>query len=219
MENDSVVIGNISVERKRHGKKHALDDVLYLIMGDSSLTNALILVFTMIFFGTVPVVMILLFANYSGGMRWLLTLGIVALLGFMAVYLMKRGMRRKRTYDEKKEVKTEFEGQFTEVAEAVERGSIGYVYSQQLLRERLCEDIINKLALARDMSEEEILNQLEAGNHDIVGDQLLIQFLGQNRRGTGGWDKDLVGKGKSTERGQKFMMEIEVILDRIEEII
>ncbi|MCK5310126.1 MAG: hypothetical protein KAJ64_05715, partial [Thermoplasmata archaeon] len=123
------------------------------------------------------------------------------------------------TYDDKKEVKTEFEGQLTEVAEAVERGSVGYVYSQQLLRERLCEDIIQKLALARDMSEEEILDELEAGNHDLIGDELLLKFLEQNSRGTKSWNKDLVGQGKSTERGQKFMMEIEVILDRIEEII
>ena len=219
MENDSVVRNHISVDRKRQAKKHTLDDILFLIMGDASIASALILLFTIIFFGTVPVVMILLFANYSGGMRWLLTLGIVAVLGFMAVYLMKRGTRRKRTYDDKKEVKTEFEGQLTEVAEAVERGSVGYVYSQQLLRERLCEDIIQKLALARDMSEEEILNQLEAGNHDLIGDELLLKFLEQNSRGTKSWNKDLVGQGKSTERGQKFMMEIEVILDRIEEII
>ena len=219
MENDSIVRSSISVERKRHGKKHVLDDILYLIMGDSGIVNALILLFTIIFFGTVPLLMVLLFANYSGGMRWLLTLGIVTILGFMAIYLMKRGMRRKRTYDDKKDAKTEFEGQLTEITEAVERGSIGYVYSQQLLRERLCEDIINKLALARDMSEEEIIDKLEAGNYEIIGDGLLIKFLEQNRRGKKGWDKDLVGKGKSMDRGQKFMMEIEAILDRIEVII
>ncbi|MCK5397751.1 MAG: hypothetical protein KAJ33_05840 [Thermoplasmata archaeon] len=219
METDSIVRSSVSVVRKREGRKQTLDDILYLIMGDASISSALILLFTIIFFGTVPVVMIILFANYSGGMRWLVTLGIVTVLGFLAIFLMNRGLRRKRTYDEKGEVKTEFEGQLTEVTDAVERGSVGYVYSQQLLRERLCDDIVNKLALSRDMSEEEIINLLEADNYDIVGDKILAEFLEKNRRGTKDGYKDPVGKGKSSERGQKFMIEIEVILDRIEEII
>ena len=219
MSEGSTVTSSISIERKREATKHTMDDILFLIMGDASFASAIILLFTIIFFGTIPVVMILLFANYSGGMRWLITLGIVAIMGFLAVYLMKRGTRQRPNYDKKKEVKTEFIGQLTETNDAVERGSIGYVYSQQLLRERLCEDIINKLALARDMSEEEIISNLEKDNYDIVGDEMLAKFLKKFRRGTKGWDKDLVGKGKSDERGQKFMIEIEVILDRIEEII
>ena len=219
MESDSIVRSSISVVRKREGRKQTLDDILYLIMGDASISSALILLFTIIFFGTVPVVMIILFANYSGGMRWLVTLGIVTVLGILAIFLMNRGLRRKRTYDEKNDVKTEFEGQLTEVTDAVERGSVGYVYSQQLLRERLCDDIVNKLALSRDMSEEEIINELEVKNYDIVGDKILAEFLENNRRGTKDGYKDPVGKGKSSERGQQFMIEIEVILDRIEEII
>ena len=216
----STVQSSISVERKREGKKHAFDDVLYLIMGDDSIANAIILLLTIIFFATVPVVMFLLFANYSGGMRWLLTLAIVTVLGILALYLMKRGTQKKRTFDEKKDVQTEFTGQLTEVTDAIERGSIGYVYSQQLMRERLCEAIINKLALARDLSADEILTKLENEDTEVVNDGILEKFLLKNRRGTSGWDDtQFAGKGKSAERGKMFMIEIEVILDRIEEII
>jgi membrane protein implicated in regulation of membrane protease activity len=216
----SIVQSSISVERKREGKKHAFDDILYLLMGDATIGNAIILVLTIIFFGTTPVVLILLFANYIGGMRWLLSLAIVTALGILALYLMKRGMKRKRKFDNKEEVQTEFPGQLTEVTDAVERGSIGYVYSQQLMRERLCEAIINKLALARDLSADEIITKLEKEDTEFIGDEILEIFLLDNRRGTKGWDEtQLAGKGKSAERGKKFMIEIEVILDRIEEII
>lgn len=216
----STVQSSISVERKREGKKHAFDDILYLIMGDDSVANAIILLITIIFFATVPVVMVLLFANYSGGMRWLLTLAIVTVLGVLALYLMKRGTQKKRTFDEKNDVQTEFPGQLTEATDAIERGFLGYVYSQQLMRERLCENIINKLALARDLSADEIITKLENNDTEFVGDEILTTFLLDNRRGTKGWDEtQFAGKGKSAERGKKFMMEIEVILDRVEEII
>ncbi len=216
----SIVQSSISVERKREGKKHVLDDILYLLMGDDSITNAIIILITIIFFATVPVLLILLFANYSGGMRWLLTLAIVTALGVLALYLMKRGIQKKRTFDEKNDVQTEYPGQLTEVTDAIERGSVGYVYSQQLMRERLCENIINKLALTRDISADEIITKLEDNDTEFVADEILEKFLIKNRRGTSGWDDtQFAGKGKSAERGKKFMTEIEVILDRIEEII
>ncbi len=216
----STVQSYISVERKREGKKHSFDDILYLIMGDATVANAIILLLTIIFFGTIPVVMVLLLANYSGGMRWLLTLAIVTALGFMALYLMKRGTLKKRTFDKKNDVQTEFTGQLTEATDAIERGFLGYVYSQQLMRERMCENIINKLALARDLSADEIITKLENDDTEFVGDEILEKFLIKNRRGTSGWDDtQFAGKGKSAERGKQFMTEIETILDRIEEIV
>ena len=216
----STVRSSISVERKREGKKHSFDDILYLIMGDATVTNAIILILTIIFFGTVPIVMVLLLANYSGGMRWLLTLAIVTVLGVLALYLMKRGTLKKRTFDKKNDVQTEFTGQLTEATDAIERGFLGYVYSQQLMRERMCENIINKLALARDLSADEIITKLENDDTEFVGDEILEKFLIKNRRGTSGWDDtQFAGKGKSAERGKQFMTEIEIILDRIEEIV
>jgi len=215
----STVSSTIVVSRERQKKKHTLDDILYIIMGDASVGNALALLFTIIFFATVPVVMVLLFANYSGGMRWLLTLGVVTTLGIMALYLMKRGVRRSSVLWEKNEAKTKFEGQLTHLTDLVERGSVGYVYSQQMLRERICEAIIIKLSVLRDIPEEEIIRQMDSDNYEIVGDDIIAKFLKMYRRGTKGWEKALDGKGKSAERGKKFMVEIELILDRIEEIV
>jgi len=219
MGDEHIIQASISVKREREGNKHAFEDILYLIMGDASISSTLVLLITIIFFGTAPVLLILFFANYSGGMRWLISLGIVTFLGLLAIYLMKRGTRKKRVFDRKKDLQTEFTGQLTEVTEAVERGTSGYVYSQQIMRERLCENAINKLALARDMSEDEIITKLKKEDTEFIGDEILAKFLIKNRRGTKGWDKNLEGKGRSTERGNRFMTEIEIILDRIEEIV
>ena len=216
----SAVQSSISVKRKREDKKHVFDDILYLLMGDATAGNAIILVLTIIIFGTVPVLLILLFANYSGGMRWLLTLAIVTALGVLALYLMKRGTQKKRVFEEKNDVQTEFPGQLTETTDAIERGSAGFVYSQQLMRERICENIINKLALVRDLSADEILTKLKNEDTELIGDEILEKFLLKNRRGTKGWEEtQFAGKGKSAECGKQFMTEIEVILDRIEEIV
>ncbi len=219
MSSEHIVQTSITAKREREAKKHAWEDILYLLMGSATISDALVLLITIILFGTVPAVMFLLFANYSGGMRWLLTLGICTFLGVLAIILMERGIRKKRLLIDSKEVKTEYPGQLTELNEAVGRGQAGYVYSQQMLRERLCETIIHKLALARDMSEEDIILMLEKGDYSIIDDELLAKFLEKYRRGSTGWDKGLVGKGKSEERGRRFMDELDIILDRIEEIV
>lgn len=219
MESDTVK-ASVVVERKREANKHAWEDFLYLMMGEATPGNAVMLILALIFFGMAPVLLMLFFANYSGGFRWLLTLAIVTFLGLVAVYLMKRGTRVRKASLEKVEVQTEFPGQLTEVTEAVDRGGAGYVYSQQMLRERLCEDIIDKVALLRDLSRDEIITMLEKGKTDFIGDELIAKFLLRNRRGSKGWEEtQFAGKGKSAERGQKFMVEIELILDGIEEIL
>jgi len=210
---------SVQIGRQQVVKEHSFDDILYLIMGDASVGSAVLLILTMVFFGSAPVLLLLLFANYSGGMRWLLTLAIVTVLGILAIYLMKRGTLKKHVHGERKEVQMEFSGQLTEVTAAVERGEAGYVYSQQMLRERLCDNIINKLSLARDLSSDEIITKLENNDTEFIGDDTLARFLQNHRRGIEGSEQTPSGKGKSVERGRKFMMEIEVILDKIEEIV
>lgn len=215
----STMQASVQIGRQREVNKHSFDDILYLLMGDSTIGNAVLLILTMVFFASAPVLLLLLFANYSGGMRWLLTLAMVTTLGILAVYLMKRGTMKSLVHEKRKDVQTEFRGQLTEVTAAVERGAAGYVYSQQMMRERLCENIINKLALARNLSTDEIITKLENGDTDFVGDDMLTKFLAKNRRGNENQEPILAGKGKSAERGKKFMSEIELILDKIEEIV
>jgi hypothetical protein len=63
-------------------------------------------------------------------------------------------------------------------------------------------------------------DMLESGNADFVGDEFLAKFLLANRRGVQGWeDVRDHAKGKSAERGRKFMLEIDEIMKSMEAII
>ncbi|MDO9537586.1 MAG: hypothetical protein Q7J68_04630 [Thermoplasmata archaeon] len=217
MEFESSVKAMVSAERGTKGKGHALEDILYIVMGEASLANAFVMICAMIFFATIPLAMIFLFGAYSGGMRWLITLGTITVMGFVAIYLMKRGTKSGRKGQADKKAQTIFPGELTGLTETVERGAAGYAYSQQVIRERLCESSLNKLGLARDLDLEEMIARLDRGEGSFVGDEVLARFIASNRRGTeNGGDQIAQAKGKSAERGRKFMIEIEDIIKRME---
>ena len=220
MDYESSVSAEISAERAIRGKRHAMEDIIFLIMGDASLGSMLVMLFAIMFFGATPFAMLLVFGTGSGGMAWLITLALVAAMGFVAVYLMKRGVERKRAHHEKKAAQTEFRGELTSLTETVGRASTGYVYSQQMLRERLCEAMLNKLHTARDLDMDEMAAMLESKDAGFVGDEVLAKFLLDNRRGTTGWeDSQFQAKGKSAERGSKVMSEIDEIMRRMEAMV
>jgi membrane protein implicated in regulation of membrane protease activity len=215
------VKGEISASRtSAGGRRQALDDILFLLMGEATPGNLLVMIFAFAIFASVPMAMMLLMGSYSGGMRWMITLGMVAVMGFTAVYLMRRGTRMKRAPAEAKEPKTEFRGELTNLTDAANRASSGYVYSQQVLRERLCEDMLDKLGMVRDLGPDDMTAMLEAKDTSFVGDDVLARFLLENRRSTRGWEENkMQAKGKSAERGREFMIEIDEILRRTEAIV
>jgi hypothetical protein len=217
MDFESSVRGTVTAERAVKAGKHALEDLLYTVMGDASPANMLVMVFAIIFFGATPVAMLMLFGTYSGGMRWLITLGTVTAMGFVAVYLMRRGLERRRAEAGAAAPQTEFRGQLTDVTDAMRRASSGYVYSQQVLRERLCEDIVNRAGMLRDLDPDEMARMLDRGDASFVGDEALGRFLLANRRGAASLDEAYANaEGKSAERGSKFMQEIDTIIGRME---
>ncbi len=220
MDSQTVARGEVVAERAMPKETNRLDNFLYLIMGEASLANLIVMLFAISFFAATPIAMLMLFGAYSGGMRWLITLGMVAVMGFVAIFLMKRGVERRRELSEAGGPRTEFRGEMTSLTEAMARAESGYSYSQQTLRERLCEDILNKLSVIRDLDIERMNAMLDAGDAEFVGDETVARFLLENRRGTKGWDDtQYQTKGKSAERGKKFMSEIDEILKRTEAIV
>lgn len=220
MDVESSVRGAVSAERSRPGKKHAFEDLLYTVMGDASPANMVVMVFAILFFAATPIAMLMLFGTYSGGMRWLITLGTVTAMGFVALYLMRRGLDRRRERAERAGPQTEFRGQLTDVCDAMDRASSGYVYSQQVLRERLCEDIVNRAGLLRNLDADEMGGMLDRGDARFVGDEVLGKFLLANRRGAASLDEAYANaQGKSAERGRKFMEEIDLIVSRMEALV
>ncbi|MBA3046633.1 MAG: hypothetical protein KKH41_05425 [Candidatus Thermoplasmatota archaeon] len=220
MEYESSVTGEVSAERRHSGKSRTMDDIMYAVMGEATPGNILVMIFAVVFFAATPVAMLLIFGTYSGGMRWLITLGIVAIMGFVAIYLMKHGIESTKKTRAVREPQTEFRGELTGLTETVDRAKGGYVYSQQMLRERLCDAMLEKVGLARDMDNDGMIAMLEAGNAEFVGDEYLANFLLANRRGVKGWDDTrMQAKGKSAERGKKFMLELDILLGKMEAIV
>jgi hypothetical protein len=220
MDYEASAKGCVTIDRRVEKKKHSFDDFLYMLMGDATPANILVMIFTVCFFAATPLAMLMLFGTYSGGMGWLITLGAITAMGLVAIYLMKRGIKRQATLADEPEAKMSYPGELTGLTETFERAADGYVYSQQMIRERLCDITIDKIGLARDMDQDEIISRLEKGDASFVDDRFLAQFLKANRRGAQDLDEARMhGKGKSRERGAKFMLEIDEILKHMEEII
>jgi hypothetical protein len=220
MDYEASVKGCIVIDRRTEKKKHSFDDFLYMLMGDATPANILIMIFIVSFFAATPIAMLMLFGTYSGGMGWLITLGAITAMGLVAIYMMKRGIKRQAVLTDEREAKMSYPGELTGLTETFERAADGYVYSQQMIRERLCDITIDKIGLARDLDREEITSRLEKDDASFTDDKFLALFLKANRRGARDLDEARMhGKGRSKDRGAKFMLEIDEILIHMEEII
>ena len=220
MDPENSVKGIVSVNRKTEDKKNTLDDIIFMLIGDATAANIIMIIFAVGFFSAVPIAMLMVFGTYSGGMRWLISLGLIAAMAVVAIFLMKRGVAHQAENSAKVLAKTSYPGELTGLTEAFERAWAGYVYSQQIIRERLSDITIDKVALARDMGREEIVERLESSKGSVIEDVILSKFVRLNRRGAQKWeDSRTHGKGKSKERGEKFMLEIDDILSRMEALI
>lgn len=215
LEFESSVKGEVSTERHLKMDKRNWDDLVYMVLGEATAGNILVMVFAVLFFGATPVAMLLLFGTYSDGMRWLIGLGLITAMGFIAVYIMRMGLAKGAAAQERSPAKTQYPGELTHLTEAMERAADGYTYSQQVIRERLCEIIVSREAQARDIGEEEILDMLESGKSGILDDTALDEFLRKNNPGAKARES-LNAKGRSKEKGMRFLTEIDDIIGRIE---
>lgn len=192
-----------------------MGDIAYMVIGEASPGEIFAMAFAVVLFAATPAAMLLLFGAYSDGMRWLIGLGLVTALGIVALYVMRMGLAKEPVRATGPGPRTEYTGQLSQLTDAFERAGEGYAYSQHLIRERLCEIIVAREAQSRDMGEEQIWDMVEAGRKGVIGDALLDRFLTENRRGAGGTGAT-ISKGRSRERGERFMAEVDLIIERVE---
>ena len=77
----------------------------------------------------------------------------------------------------------------------------------------------DRIALIKDLDRETIYAMLEDGKALNIGDRFLELFISTHRRGAQSWDESrAAGKGRSKERGEKFMLEIDEVLKHVEAI-
>lgn len=195
------------------------EDIWYSIFGEDDWKGILILVIYIVAYGGIFVIGIFSFGFFSGGMRWLIVLFVVSALASISLLLMKRGVS---VFPKKEEFHNKiftFRGELADLTEITERARSGMAYSQQIVRERVVDLIIDTVRITQGLGEEEIKKALDNGDASFVGDDALAKFLLENRREAAGWDEKVRWhKGKSTERGKKFLVEINEILNRMEAV-
>jgi hypothetical protein len=208
----------LSLSRRPEPKREK--DLQYLILHEMDWFSALTVIVVIILYITLPVSVIVSYTFFSGGMQWILILFTVTVLALLSIYLMKRGVRVVQLERPRVFTRAGYEGELTKLTDTMDRASSGYAYSQQLVKERLADILAKKLGKLRDLDQEEIDRMLEKGDTAFVGDEFLAQFLQLNWRGAENWDaKVRTQKGKSKERGRRFMLEIGEVIEAMEAIV
>ena len=174
----------------------------------------------LVFYGVILLIPFISFAFVSGGMRWIIVVGVVTGIGLYTIYIMHRGIQ-KRKFDQKEKEQILFSGELSRVNDIVQRGSVGYNYSQHLLREMIAEALIIKVRGGRGMTYREIEKTLETPDkfRDIVGDVEMANFIMDNWKKAEGWSEKVLKKKNDTQKkesGQKFILEINKILEKAE---
>ena len=104
------------------------------------------------------------------------------------------------------------------MTETVKRGTEGYAYSQQVIREQISEAIIHKVRQGRGISPRDMKNALDDNDLvSIVGDDDIMQFIVDNRKEAEGWSEKVSGRKKhNKESGARFLNEVNEILEKAE---
>ncbi len=190
------------------------------LMGPSGMSEIIINIAVLAFYAILLSIPFVSFAFVSGGMRWILVVGTVTAIGLYTVYVMNRGIQ-KREFESRVKDRILFSGELSRVNDIVQRGSVGYSYSQYLMREMIAEALITRIRLGRGMTSREIENVLETPDRfrDIVGDEEMADFILGNWKKAEGWS-DRVSRKKNDaqkkESAQRFMLEIDEILKKAE---
>ncbi|MCK5039290.1 MAG: hypothetical protein KAS16_09350 [Thermoplasmata archaeon] len=190
------------------------------LMGPTGMSEMIINGAVLIFYIVLLSIPFISFAFVSGGMRWILVVGAVTAIGLYTVYVMNLGIQ-KRKFDLPAKDKVLFSGELSRVNDIVHRGSVGYNYSQHLMREMIAETLIEKVRLGRGMTYREIEKTLETPSQfiDIVGDREMAGFILNNWKKAEGWSDKVSRKKNDNQKkdsGQIFMSEIDNILKKAE---
>lgn len=191
------------------------------LLGPSGMREMIINTAVLAFYAVLLSIPFISFAFVSGGMRWILVVGTVTAIGLYTVYVMNRGIQ-KRKFDTKKKDKLLFSGELSRVNDIVHRGSVGYNYSQYLMREMIAEVLITKIRLGRGMTYREIEKTLETPERfrEIVADEEMTDFILDNWKKAEGWSDKVSSKrmndSQKAASGRNFILEIDEILKKAE---
>jgi hypothetical protein len=216
LDDEHAVSGKVVMNLDRKIPKDKDDDLWFLFFGDADWGSIFVTFMYVVAFGLLLGVGIFSYGFFSGGMRWLMVLFLTTCLAIVTVLLMKRGIESIGFEVTRSPPVDVFRGDLTNLTEITERASLGYAYSQQLIRERVAEALADKVRIVEGLTEEEMFKLLEKKEVPNVRNEELARFIVDNKRGADGWDDKVKKDGRSKEAGRIFIREINEILDKTE---
>lgn len=195
------------------------DDIWYVLIGEADVSSVAVVFLYVFVMGFLLVAGIFSYAFISGGMQWILVLFILTIIAVLFVLFIRRGIRIRKAKTKSKPPQEVFTGELVELTETLGRAKGGFSYSQQLVRERIAEAIVDKVRAGGNLDRDEVLILLKEGDTSFIGNEHLARFLLENKRELSKWDKRAKKKSGSKERGRRFMTEIDNVMKETEAML
>src|SRR2546422_11224127 len=144
-------------------------------------------------FGVLIVGATVFYAQYSGALRWVLGVVLLAGTGYIVVRFVGARARDPRPLEPEGRVERRATGDLRSLATTVDRASAGLKFSQVVVAGRMKDSFLEKVRVARGLGPEEIarLRSDPEGLMTLIGDRELVVFLLESERNHRHWP-DLV---------------------------
>jgi len=165
-------------------------------------------------FGVLVVIATVFYAQYSGAVRWLLAIVLLATAAYGIVRFVGARARDPRPLETAGSVERRAAGDLRTLARTLDRASSGMKYSQVVVAARMKDAFLEKVRVARGLGARDLerVRSDPEGLMALVGDRELVVFLLESERNHRHWPALL--QHLPTRRG--FAGEVDRVLAKME---
>jgi hypothetical protein len=140
-------------------------------------------------FGVLVIIATVFYAQYSGAVRWLLAIVLLAVASYGIVRFVGARARDPRPLETAGFVERRAAGDLRSLAKTLERASSGMKYSQVVVAARMKDAFLEKVRVARGLGAGELerVRSDPEGLMALVGDRELVVFLLESERNHRHW--------------------------------
>jgi len=134
---------------------------------------------------------LMLYAQYSGAIRWILAIIVLAMMELFLVRLVLRRAREPEPLGLRNVSDVAMTGDLRGLAEIFERASGGMKYSQVMFSVRLKDAFLEKVRVRRGLTKGEIrrMRSDPVALFNVIGDKDIVVFLVETERNARDWSR------------------------------
>ncbi len=134
---------------------------------------------------------LMLYAQYSGAVRWILAIVVLAVLALFLVRLVLKRTSEPQSLGLPSRPDVTMTGGLRGLAETFDRASGGMKYSQMMFSVRLKDAYLEKVRAMRGLTREELrrIRSDPAALFDVIGDRDIVVFLVETERNARDWSR------------------------------